>query len=1039
MKQEVCLLLFSALELLLIVDTDTLVYLFPRTSDKGPSFKIRSSLYGASKQLTTVAHTTATSTRRGIPADKRKSQFMDSPTHKLHHGGLATPPATPSTATPDNSSTGSPKISKPSEFMNGEPRQYSLYIPLSLSTDASFVSSHGQEAPLSSEDTEQLVAIRNLFAFMVGQSLVATTRRPALFHIFMNISNSLRTYEFSNPDGSTFGDVAEGSFECYIEELELADVRHGLERTVDALVLGERMKSVSLFSESFVHAVGKYEELQAYAKEGGPSSKYNLTSHITRNRLERASIDLYHRQKTINTRLQDFDFPSLFAGILDSRTAEERKYISFGQWKDSFLATRKHVLSYYKQKYGFWPPKGTAKRNEFASGGLNRMVLRDLYNDFSSMYDLYVDRNSYTTRSSDAALPPMAGDDEFEQAVRKVLRRVFDEYDRSSPPVQPPVPFDTPILPRVGGFGVSDAKVRSRKIKDNEISAVLIEATNADTRTLTAPDRSQFLAGICFFERKESRGKNLPEIINLRAGMWMFMYVVLQALPMLVVDAPGIRWHQGVEYFLCEPPRQGLPWVSASSEGAAGRARKSTYGIPGKMPIDVVEHGVEGIYSKSHCWRRAAEWKEALREQDKPRQTQREAYASAADPSPQESGVAQKQRPTSYLPYDILRLPPILTESTVGSPTMVQQSPLATSAQSQPLTSPHGHSYDSFTASVVASLRTSASSTPVSASDWPSPPLGGTTSFISQGTTRSGSPSNRGRLERPTSFLLNDTALPMAAQDGPLSSRRVPAESPMRRPESMARCVSGGSARLSTYYVMPQQQQQQYPPQFQQQHQSNRHSQDLQYGVQPPQQAQPHPQTHAPEQQSRTTHRPSASRPSSAGPAANAQTLTSPIDAPRLRNRSQGPSSGPLSPTTSRGAITSPSSWRGMSQTSPTAIGSMSVPNFGTLSPTITSAGTGSKAPSRRGSASANASLDNVSLPPPPSLAALSGEVGERRQSLQRLGSPPEKGKATFDEIFADMEQDRGRGSWRDGFGKFGKIGSREGSRARSKEGSRAR
>lgn len=87
------------------------------------------------------------------------------------------------------------------------------------------------------------------------------------------------------------------------------------------------------------------------------------------------------------------------------------------------------------------------------------------------------------------------------------------------------------------------------------------------------------------------------------------MYAVLQSLPLVVVDAPGVKWTKGVEYFLCEVPKGSAPWVQTDSHGV----QKNWYGIAGSsglvsLPADVVEHGVDGIYRRSHCWQVAQTW-----------------------------------------------------------------------------------------------------------------------------------------------------------------------------------------------------------------------------------------------------------------------------------------------------------------------------------------------------------------------------------------------------------------------------------------------
>ena len=88
------------------------------------------------------------------------------------------------------------------------------------------------------------------------------------------------------------------------------------------------------------------------------------------------------------------------------------------------------------------------------------------------------------------------------------------------------------------------------------------------------------------------------------------MYAVLQALPMLACDAPSLKYTQGCEYFLCEPPRSGVPWADPAKAHAVQRNWYKLEGTGGvvSLPSDVIEHGVEGIYRRSHCWIMAEQW-----------------------------------------------------------------------------------------------------------------------------------------------------------------------------------------------------------------------------------------------------------------------------------------------------------------------------------------------------------------------------------------------------------------------------------------------
>lgn len=481
-----------------------------------------------------------------------------------------------------------------------ENQELHLYLPIPFEGDVS--------SPTPSprgNDVEILVLYRNFFAFLIGHSLVSTPPHSSLFSIFMGISSLLQRFEFSNLDGSSFGEVAEGSFARYCSELKLGDVRTSREKTVEAIVLGERMKFWNLFNEGFVHGAGKLDDVKAM-----DSPKFTLISPVTRNRLERAWLDLDGRLHTVRLRLEDFDFPSMFAGIANSSTATESKIIRFKAWKNSFLNFRKHVIAHYRHRFGSWPPKASSKKNNFGESGLHHLVLLDVYQDFADMYDLLVDRTSLTTRTTDSlhsTEDPQDQSDPEESTIR-ALRRIMGEFDRSTPPVQPPIPFDTPMLPNLTSIKpnyhpLRDAKERSKRVKDEEVNRLLYDAYNKDNLKVTP-----FLEDFMRHERRQNHGKSIDDMLDNRNGQWLFMYAVLQSLPMVVVDAPDIQYTKGVEYFLCEPPRGGAPW--SKEDGARARTYYEVAGGAGvvALPSDHIAHSVEGIYQRSHCWQAAHQW-----------------------------------------------------------------------------------------------------------------------------------------------------------------------------------------------------------------------------------------------------------------------------------------------------------------------------------------------------------------------------------------------------------------------------------------------
>lgn len=128
-----------------------------------------------------------------------------------------------------------------------EAQELHLYLPIPFTSDVT-----NRQNGLSTEDIDSLLLYRNLFAFLLGQALISTPRFPSLFSILLEVSELLRRFEFSNLDGSTFGEVATTSFANYCDELQLSDVRKSREKTIEAIVLGEKLRYFPLFQEGFV-------------------------------------------------------------------------------------------------------------------------------------------------------------------------------------------------------------------------------------------------------------------------------------------------------------------------------------------------------------------------------------------------------------------------------------------------------------------------------------------------------------------------------------------------------------------------------------------------------------------------------------------------------------------------------------------------------------------------------------------------------------------------------------------------------------------
>lgn len=560
---------------------DVFVYLHPQSENRGPSFRIPTRAIADSDNLMTLAFGSASGLRATRSFDGRGSSKDASRT--LNTYGELSPLSPPLT------------LSDGSDSMRSfAPREGHLYFPSRTAQP---------KEDRAAEDEEYYVSVRNVFAFLTKQTLVATKRHPTTFSVFILISGHLSRQGFLSLDGATFGDVATTSFNFYTEAFQLADVRRSREKTMEGIILGECMRSMELYNESFAHGVGKYDEIIALK-----STLFGMISPASRSRIERAWIDLGQRKQAVSLRLETFEFPALFSGVAASTSSDESKLVRFKAWKSHFLTMRRQVLGYYKDLYGAWPPRASSKKNNLTYDGLNRLVLRNLYLDLCTLYDLLVDRSSLTSRSTGASITTHT-------PVQEALRKLLHESDHSSPPVQPPTPFDVPLLPSISTLEPNldmlpqkqQNAASTRKLKDYEIKLILARSHNLDSQ-LNTP----FLRTYMDFEQREAKGKNASELAELRIGCWLFVYVVIQSLPMLVVDAPNLKYTQGVETFLCQPPKGLAPWMDESTQ-----VKRNWYGVNGgagmvSLPSDVVEYGVEGIYRASHCWTVADQWMKGL-------------------------------------------------------------------------------------------------------------------------------------------------------------------------------------------------------------------------------------------------------------------------------------------------------------------------------------------------------------------------------------------------------------------------------------------
>ena len=556
------------------IEGDVVVHLYPESTGRGPQFRVHSAYFAESRSYAYLDKPSIDQSFAAIRLNELDFEPLPQPGYN------------------SNQTTSIPQIIPPID------NPTVVYLPLELEGDYS-----APYATAQGDDLELLILYRNFFSFLTGGALVSTPRQVSLFSIFMGIASILRRLQYSSEDRSTLGEVANTSFARYCDELRLADVRASREKTIEAVVLGENMRYWKLYNEGFVHLAGRYEDVKSIN-----SPKFAKISPITINRLERASLDVQTRTTTVEHKLIDFEFPSMFAGIANSQTATEAKSVRFKAWRLAFIDFRKFTTAHYKRRYGAWPPKASSKKNNFELSGLNRILVQEMYMDFCDLYDMLANPREMTTRTIDMQPMQDAINDKTE-TIQYALRVIESEYDRSTPPTLPPIPFDTPLIPSFDqSFKGANMIVSQRgeaKLKANEINELLLGSYN---REYIKP--SAFVQDFMAYERRLAAGATLEQIIDNRCGQWLFLYAVIQALPMTAVDARDLQFTEGCEYFLFQAPRGGKPWMREDTVTSRSWFNVSSAGQTLSLPTEVLDHQPEGIYRRSHCWLVANQWLE---------------------------------------------------------------------------------------------------------------------------------------------------------------------------------------------------------------------------------------------------------------------------------------------------------------------------------------------------------------------------------------------------------------------------------------------
>ncbi|KAF8535511.1 hypothetical protein BDD12DRAFT_892605 [Trichophaea hybrida] len=382
----------------------------------------------------------------------------------------------------------------------------------------------------------------------------------------------------------------------YLQNREFGDVRKWPEGAAGLVVWSERIaqrvakqgnlstcdeRLESLWREGFVHCTGLLTSLQLQPEWGD-------ISPITKALIDRASLEIQVRVSNADQRMSGFHFNDMWpvssAGSPPARLAFDR--------------FQKFLMKHYTSRFtGTWPPN---------DGKFTRTVYLHLQRDFATLYSYIVDHDAVWSPAHDQsvpsgsrrtivkpALPNWRADDESLQMTD--ILSGFDEREN-----HPPIPHPFPLVPptntpattantstatkkQKGFFPTTGPRNRAYNANPGAALAALALSESTNIEALKSSTTSNPL-----LEAFQSHEKSIPahEISphDARKGRWIMIYGVLQTLASVAVDAPGVTWTEGVEYWINPKLRGTPPWKTSPHVAAAQ------------------EEGDERSHFRSHCW-----------------------------------------------------------------------------------------------------------------------------------------------------------------------------------------------------------------------------------------------------------------------------------------------------------------------------------------------------------------------------------------------------------------------------------------------------
>ncbi|OCK78497.1 hypothetical protein K432DRAFT_301892 [Lepidopterella palustris CBS 459.81] len=478
------------------------------------------------------------------PRDSSKTAtpfgYMDSVTgQRMMHGSLSAP-------TPPESTVASSQES-PNGYEDDEiPATHELWF--------------AAPAHVRSPQAQRLhhVAVRNFLAILHNKPIVGTD----LFEMLSTLQPEIEImYDLDHDENSQMSSRMRSVqiITQYLTSRRLDDVRNSIKRALGLIAWAEQdtVRWEEGYTESFVHLVGmmspQIEELPEFRR----------LSIVTRRNLGMSANALQLKLMEAEEKLSTFDFAEMWEEPFNTDSNPVYK---------SFTAFRQFLATFYTAVYGSWPPKQ-------GKNWLSRRMVMSLQEDFGSLYDYLVNRDVIWDSQEERpgkkwqmAKVASSPDDFFADCPDLPLTDMLIGFDNRHGFLHIPRPY--PLLPRTVASRKAPQKkslFSSFKRSKNDphtdakthlqLSIVFSDATNIQKLGVSFTSNSL----IDHFERYELNA-DLKGVSprDARLGRWILLYGVLQVLSQLSVDTKGLRYADGVQYFLCADIKRCPPWETTN-------------------------------------------------------------------------------------------------------------------------------------------------------------------------------------------------------------------------------------------------------------------------------------------------------------------------------------------------------------------------------------------------------------------------------------------------------------------------------------------